>query len=86
MYIKKGPPSIWLTINPADMQDPITQVLCGQDLDLDNFNALDHELSNSSVMSDPYASATFFHLTIRALLVELLHLLTKEKEKQAFLE
>src|ERR1700761_3030575 len=59
MCIKKGPPSIWLTINPADTQDPIAQVLSGHDADLDNFNELDHELCDSSVTTDPYASACF---------------------------
>ena len=72
MCVKKGPPSIWLTINPADTQDPIAQVFCGHDLDLDNFNALDHDLADSSVTSDPYASATFFHFMINALLTHLL--------------
>ena len=72
MCVKKGPPSIWLTVNPADTQDPIAQVFCGHDVDLDNFNALEHELSDTSVTSDPYASASFFHFMINALLVALL--------------
>ena len=72
MCVKKGPPSIWLTINPADTQDPIAQVFCGHDLDLDNFNALEHDLCDSSVRSDPYTSASFFHFMINALLVSLL--------------
>ena len=32
-----NPPSLWVTINLADMQDPITQVLVGADIDLDHF-------------------------------------------------
>ena len=42
MCMMRGPPSIWLTINPADTQDPIAQVLCRQDIDLDHFVKLDH--------------------------------------------
>ena len=37
MCIRKGPPSIWLTLNPADTHDPIAQVFCGNDINLDNF-------------------------------------------------
>ena len=29
-----NPPSLWVTINPADSQDPIAQVLAGADIDL----------------------------------------------------
>ena len=41
MCVKKNPPSLWLTFNPADTQDPIMQVLCGKDINLDHFNATD---------------------------------------------
>ena len=41
MCVKKNPPLFWLTINPADTQDPIMQVLCGKDINLDNFDATD---------------------------------------------
>ena len=41
MCMMKNPPSIWLTINLADTQDPIAQVLCGQEIDLDHFVKLD---------------------------------------------
>ena len=63
----RGPPSIWLTINPADTQDPIAQVLSGQDIDLDNFVKLDQRPSDVAIASDPYASASFFHLIMNAI-------------------
>ncbi|KIN96568.1 hypothetical protein M404DRAFT_33056 [Pisolithus tinctorius Marx 270] len=34
-----GGPSLWLTINPVDIHDPIAQIFAGQEIDLDNFNA-----------------------------------------------
>ena len=64
----RGPPSIWLTINPADTQDPIAQVLSGQDIDLDHFVKLDHQPSDVAIASDPYASASFFHLMVNAII------------------
>jgi hypothetical protein len=72
MCIKKCPPSIWLTINPADTQDPIAQVLCGQDFDLDNFTAFDEKPSSVAIAADPFASARFFHLVVQAVLQALL--------------
>ena len=72
MCVKKNPPSIWLTINPSDTQDPIAQVLCGENIDLDHFSALDHRPSAAAIASDPYGAATFFHLVIKAVLETLL--------------
>ena len=66
MCVKKGPPSIWLTINPADTQDPIAQLFCGQ------FLARDHHPSGAAIAADPYAAALFFHVIIYAVLENLL--------------
>ncbi len=35
--IKFGPPSLWLTINPSDLHNPITQVFCREEINLDKF-------------------------------------------------
>lgn len=68
----KNPPSLWLTINPADTQDPIAQVLCGENIDLDHFCSLDHRPNTGAVAADPFASASFFHIIINAVLHHLL--------------
>ena len=68
MCIKKNPPLIWLTINPADMQDPIAQVLCRQDINLDKLNTAEHHLSDIAIAANPYASASFFHLIVNTVL------------------
>ena len=34
-----NPPSLWITINPCDLHDPIAQVFCGEEIDLDSFIA-----------------------------------------------
>ncbi|KAF5370275.1 hypothetical protein D9758_006877 [Tetrapyrgos nigripes] len=34
-----GPPSLWITINPCDLHDPITQVFAGENIDMDAFIA-----------------------------------------------
>ena len=33
----KNPPSVWLTINPSDTNDPIVQVLASKDINLEDF-------------------------------------------------
>ena len=72
MCVKKNPPSIWLTINPNDTQDPIAQVLCGRDIDLDKFCRDFDSPSSTSIAADPYASAAFFHFIVNAVLQNLL--------------
>jgi hypothetical protein len=72
MCMMKNPPSIWLTINPLDMQDLIAQVLCGQEIDLDHFIRSNDRPSVSVIASDPYASASFFHLIVNTILQQLL--------------
>ena len=72
MCIKKKPPSIWLTINPADTQDPIAQLLCGQDINLDDLSSFAEKPSDVAIAADPFAAACFFHLTINAVLDSLL--------------
>ncbi len=35
-----GPPSLWLTINPSDLHDPLAQVFCREEIDLDAFKQM----------------------------------------------
>jgi hypothetical protein len=66
-----NPPSLWVTINPADTQDPIAQVLAGADIDLNNFCNTAGPDSTDRAMnmeSDSYASANFFYFMIETIL------------------
>lgn len=72
MCIKKNPPSIWLTLNPANTHDPIAQVFCGNDIDLDGFIARDHQFSDCVEPPDSYSSALFFHFMVQTVLETLL--------------
>jgi len=38
MIVMKGPPFLWITINPMDTHDPVAQVFTGADIDLDQFD------------------------------------------------
>jgi len=38
--IMLNPPTLWITINPCDLHDPIVQVFAGEQIDLDNFQSM----------------------------------------------
>lgn len=69
--IMLNPPTLWITINPCDLHDPIAQVFAGEAIDLDKFNSLlgpSKQKCAENVAADPYAAAKFFHFTIHTVL------------------
>ncbi|VDC07039.1 unnamed protein product [Peniophora sp. CBMAI 1063] len=73
--IALGPPSLWVTINPDDLHDPIAQVLAGHDIDMDRFSALrGPEKSDRAltIAKDPYAAAKFFQFLVETVLKTLI--------------
>ncbi|KAJ3729418.1 hypothetical protein C8R42DRAFT_570374, partial [Lentinula raphanica] len=69
-----GPPFLWLTINPSDINHPIAQVFAGEKIDLDNFIAMegpDSDRRAANIADDPYAAAKFYHFLIRTILESL---------------
>ena len=71
MCVMKGPPSLWITINPSDTGNPIAQVFAGEMIDLDSFMKTSGPNSDTwsrNIATDPYAMAKFFHFVITALL------------------
>ena len=62
------PPSLWVTINPMDYEDPIAQVLAGEEIDMDSYidmMASDANKRARNMANDPFASASFFNFIIR---------------------
>jgi hypothetical protein len=67
-----GPPTIWLTINPSDMNNPIAQFFAGEQLSPAwSTAAIDKASRARNVAEDPYAAANFFHFLIRTILDKL---------------
>jgi hypothetical protein len=61
--VVKGPPSLWITINPSDTHDPIAQIFAGQEIDMDAFAATagpDGTQRAIAIAADPFAAAKFF--------------------------
>jgi hypothetical protein len=67
-----NPPSLWITINPCDLHDPIAQVFAGENINMDDLaatlNAPSKEKRAQNIALDPYAAAKFFHFMIRTIL------------------
>lgn len=65
------PPTLWVTINPLDYEDPIAQILAGEDIDMESFmNTAGPNASQraKNMADDPLASASFFHFIIETML------------------
>ena len=75
MSLKLGPPSLWITINPLDYDDPIAQVFSGERIDMDHFIATAGPGSverGTNIANDPYAAAKYFHFIINVTLETLM--------------
>jgi hypothetical protein len=69
-----GSPSLWITVNPANLHDPIVQVFAGEEIDMDSFlnsagPSADRRALN--VAKDPYAAAKYFNFIIHTMLASL---------------
>ena len=75
LIYNQGLPSIFLTINPADIHSPVVLYLAGVNVDLDNIRMqqmLDTYRRAEIVASHPVATAKFFHILISHILNHLL--------------
>ncbi|KAF8425808.1 hypothetical protein L210DRAFT_3615050 [Boletus edulis BED1] len=64
-------PSLWITLNPCDLHDPVLQVFAGEDIDVDAFERTmgpDKNKRALNVARDPYASTKYFFFIINAIL------------------
>ncbi|KAF8195697.1 hypothetical protein K438DRAFT_1968205 [Mycena galopus ATCC 62051] len=70
-HVHAAPWSLWITINPIDIHDPIAQIFVGEDINLDHFVASvgpDKDKRAANIALDPYAAAKFFHFMLRTIL------------------
>jgi hypothetical protein len=66
-----NPPTLWMTINPDDLHDPIAQIFAGEDIDMDNFiqsAGPDKTRRSQNIARDPFAAAEFFHFMVTLVL------------------
>jgi hypothetical protein len=75
LIYNQGLPSIFLTLNPADIHSPVVLYYAGLQIDLDNIQTqqmLDTYKRAEIVASHPVATAKFFHILINNILNTLL--------------
>ncbi|KIK22654.1 hypothetical protein PISMIDRAFT_651606, partial [Pisolithus microcarpus 441] len=69
--IMLNPPSLWITINPCDLHDPIAQVFAGERINMDKFVSMigpNKETRAQNIAGDPFAAARFFHFMIQTII------------------
>lgn len=70
-----GPPSVWITINPDDLHDPLAQLFVGEDIDLDNFSKTagpNKQERAKNIARDGFGEAKFFQFLINTVIETLL--------------
>jgi hypothetical protein len=80
------PPTLWLTINPMDYEDPIAQIFAGEDIDMDVFDAMmgpDANIRGRNMANDPFASAWFFNFIVKTTLETLMGVRSRKFEVES---
>ena len=75
LIYNQGLPSIFLTINPADIHSPVALYFAGVDLNLDNIQGeqlMDAYKRAEIVASHPVATAKYFHVLITNILTTMI--------------
>jgi len=83
LMIEKGLPSFFITINPADIYNPVVKFLGGSDIDIDNL--LPEQVPNYweqaiLVAKNPFVAAKFFNIYMKAFISALLGYDPKQKK------
>ncbi|CUA71576.1 Structural maintenance of chromosomes protein 4 [Rhizoctonia solani] len=69
-----NPPTLWVTINPDDLHDPLAQIFAGEDIDMDAFVETAGPSSNTrseNIARDPFAAGEFFNYIITIIIEKL---------------
>jgi hypothetical protein len=72
LLVRWGMPAFWLTINPADLRDPIVLILGGVRYGSESFPIATAAIRKTFAISNPVAVAQFFHLICTAIFEDLL--------------
>ncbi|KAJ6447953.1 hypothetical protein C8R45DRAFT_789772, partial [Mycena sanguinolenta] len=74
MNLYFNPTLLWVTLSFPEHENPVTQVLAGQQIDLDRFTTTagpNRNVRSVNIASDLFAAAEFFHLTITVILEDM---------------
>ena len=69
LIMEKGLPSFYITINPADVYNPLVKFLAGHDIDVDHLlpeQVPDYMQQSILVAKNPFIAARFFNIYLKA--------------------
>ncbi|KAH9851806.1 hypothetical protein C2E23DRAFT_704645, partial [Lenzites betulinus] len=69
LMLSKGMPNFFITINPADVYNPVVRFLAGEDIDVDNIppnRPYDHWKQSLLIARNPVVASKFFDIYIKA--------------------
>jgi len=75
LMMEKGLPSFYITINPADVFNPLVKFMAGADIDIDNLlpeQVPSYQEQSILVARNPAIAAKFFHLYMQAFIKAIL--------------
>jgi hypothetical protein len=71
LIMEKGLPSFFITINPADIYNPLVKFLAGSEIDIDNLlpeQVPEYMEQSILVAKNPFLAAQFFNIYLKAFL------------------
>jgi hypothetical protein len=75
LILDKGLPTFYITINPADVYNPLVKFLAGSDIDIDHLlpeQVPDYMEQSILIAKNPFIAARFFNIFLKAFLKEVL--------------
>ena len=84
LIVDQGLPQFYLTINPADVYNPLVRFLAGSDIDVDRCVPADHNYHEQAMLvaKNPAAAAKFFNIYMQAFIYALLGYRVQEGSAQ----
>ena len=82
LMMEKGLPSFFITINPADVYNPLVKFLGGADIDIDNLlpeHVPNYWEQSILIAKNPFIAAKFFNVYMKAFINSILGYNPKEK-------
>jgi hypothetical protein len=85
LMIERGLASFYITINPADVYNPLVKFLAGSEIDLDEL--LPKDLPNYidqavGIVKNPFIAAQFFNIYMKAFIKTILDFDPKQEEEE----
>jgi hypothetical protein len=85
LMVEKGMPSFYITINPADVYNPLVKFLAGGDINIDNMcpqDVPDHIRQAITIAKNPAVAARCFDIYMKAFIKMILAYDPKQRDRE----